>query len=118
MRYNEGIAPIRTWDEFKLTLPDNIPENDLKVFENRFKSINDAQERRSRAYEIVKQAQREGVSTDAYIDSFTNGNRISVLAPSAMTDLNMFYTPDNLKKYVRDFLSTAAPMTIGYETSK
>lgn len=77
-----------------------------------------SQEKRARAYSILQQARDSGMSTDEFIDFYTTdkGN-IAKYAPVQLRQMGAILTAENLKKYLRNFLSIATPIGI-VETNK
>lgn len=61
-----------------------------------------------------------GMSDDTrnFIDAYTIDGDISDGAPKQLKELSMFYSPDNLKKYLKGFLSVTAPVTIVAKTDE
>lgn len=115
MRYNEGIVPNKSWKE----VAEQIKQGD-KVVKNKkeYGYLIDSQEKRARAYSIYQQAKDCGMSTDEFIDFYTTdkGN-IAKYAPAQLRQMGAILTTENLKKYLRNFLSIATPIGIA-ETNK
>lgn len=59
-----------------------------------------------------------GITTDELVDRYTIEDEIIGDAPRQLQGLGKSYTPDNLKKYLKSFLSGAFPVTLGIETTK
>lgn len=110
MRYNESIVPNKSWRK----VAEQIRQGD-KVIENKkeYGYLIDSQEKRARAYSIYQQAKDSGMSTDEFIDFYTTdkGN-IAKYAPAQLRQMGAILTTENLKKYLRNFLSIAAPIGI------
>lgn len=115
MRYNEGIVPNKSWKE----VAEQIKQGD-KVVKNKkeYEYLIDSQEKRARAYSIYQQAKDCGMSTDEFIDFYTTdkGN-IAKYAPAQLRQMGAILKTENLKKYLRNFLSIATPIGI-VETNK
>lgn len=115
MRYNEGIVPNKSWRK----VAEQIKQGD-KVVQNKkeYGYLTESQEKRARAYSILQQARDSGMSTDEFIDFYTTdkGN-IAKYAPVQLRQMGAILTTENLKKYLRNFLSIAAPIGI-VETNK
>lgn len=115
MRYNEGIIPNKSWRE----VAEQIKQGD-KVVKNKkeYGYLIDSQEKRARAYSIYQQAKDSGMSTDEFVDFYTTdkGN-IAKYAPAQLRQMGAILTTENLKKYLRNFLSIATPIGIA-ETNK
>lgn len=104
MRYNESIVP-------------NIPYKNsvLNNIDDYFYLI-DPQEKRARAYSVLQQIKKEGMSIDDFIDSYTSNGKIVKKASRQLKQLSYVLTPENIKKYLRNFLSVSMPigMTVPY----
>lgn len=115
MRYNEGIVPNKSWRK----VAEQIKQGD-KVVQNKkeYGYLTESQEKRARAYSILQQARDSGMSTDEFIDFYTTdkGN-IAKYAPVQLRQMGAILTTENLKKYLRNFLSIATPIGI-VETNK
>lgn len=115
MRNNEGIVPNKSWRE----VAEQIKQGD-KVVKNKkeYGYLIDSQEKRARAYSIYQQAKDSGMSTDEFVDFYTTdkGN-IAKYAPAQLRQMGAILTTENLKKYLRNFLSIATPIGIA-ETNK
>lgn len=116
MRANDKVAPIRKWKEYFGTLDSNLTKDEIAKLRKKFGYIRMGQERRARAYSLVQEAKRRGISTDELVDMYTIEGDILGDAPKALRELNMVYTPENLKKYVNGFLSISTPITVGINT--
>lgn len=103
MRYNEGIVPNKPWRE----VAEQIKQGD-KVVKNKkeYGYLIDSQEKRARVYSIYQQAKDSGMSTDEFVDFYTTdkGN-IAKYAPAQLRQMGAILTTENLKKYLRNFLS-------------
>ena len=86
---------------------------------NILKYFRDDQERRSNAYAIFQEAQRRGMSVDELVDYYTmqSTGEIFDFAPEPLQYLNYAYTPDNIKKFIKNFLSVSAPTTLGIKVA-
>lgn len=109
MRYNESIVP-------------NIPYKNsvLNKIDDYFYLI-DPQEKRARAYSVLQLAKDRGMSTDEFVDTYTTTNdEISKKASRQLRQLGYVLTPENIKKYLRNFLSVGMPigLTIPYTNNK
>lgn len=71
-----------------------------------------SQEKRARAYSIYQQAKNNGMTTDAFVDKYTKNNMITPNAPINLQQLGEILTIDNIKKYLRNFLSVSTPIGI------
>lgn len=104
MRYNESIVP-------------NIPyKNSVLSDIDSYYYLTDPQEKRARAYSVLQQIKNEGMSIDDFIDSYTSNGKIIKKASHQLRQLGYIMTPDNIKKYLRNFLSVGMPigMTVPY----
>ena len=110
MRYNEGIVPNKSWRK----VAEQIKQGD-KVVQNKkeYGYLTESQEKRARAYSILQQARDSGMSIDEFIDFYTTdkGN-IAKYAPVQLRQMGAILTTENLKKYLRNFLSIATPIGI------
>lgn len=108
MRANEDIAENIPWEQKLWEYPENTPveriEKDLETYEY----LVDPQEKRSRAVQIYQYAKNAKMSTDDYIDKFIESNK----APVALKQMRYIMSPDNLKKYVRNFMGIATPIGV------
>ena len=52
------------------------------------------------------------MSTDAFVDAYTRNEKIVPYAPDELQDMGSILTLDNLKKYLRNFLSVSIPIGI------
>lgn len=75
-------------------------------------SLIQSQEKRARAYSVLQQIKNKGVSIDDFVDSYTNNGKIVPYAPHELRDMGNILTLDNLKKYLRNFLSVGMPIGI------
>lgn len=71
-----------------------------------------SQEKRARAYSIYQQAKNNGMTTDDFVDVYTENGKIASYAPYELKDMGSILTLDNLKKYLRNFLSVGMPIGI------
>lgn len=110
MRYNENLVYNKPWSIVK----EQIKQGD-KVIKNKkgYKYLTLSQEKRARAYSIYQQAKDSGMSTDEFVDFYTTdkGN-IAKYAPIQLRQMGAILTPNNLKKYLRNFLSVGMPIGI------
>ena len=56
------------------------------------------------------------MTTDEFIDMWTANGKIVKYAPEWLRNMGEILTPDNLKKYVKSFLSVSAPVGISSST--
>ena len=114
MRHNENIAPNISWEDIKL--PELTKSNPtLKELDEEFKRytyLTNPQEKRARAYSIYQQAKEAGMSTDKFVDKYTENGKIVDKAPMQLQQMGEILTLEDLKKYLRNFLSIAAPIGI------
>lgn len=113
MRYNESIAPNISLSKYMNSIPTSTPKSIISKKIRRYNYLKDPQEKRARAMTIYQQAKDNGLSTDAFIDSYTKDGKIVGYAPEYLRDMGKIFTVDNLKKYLRNFLSIAAPIGLG-----
>ena len=61
------------------------------------------------------EAQRRGITVDDLVDQYTmqSTGEIFDFAPAPLRYLNYAYTPENIKKFTKGFLSFATPLTLG-----
>ena len=112
MRYNENLVPNISWQEVKKQTDGIIKKIDDYYY------LIDPQEKRARAYSIYQQAKNNGMTTDDFVDFYTTDNgKIAKYAPGELQEIGSIFTTENLKKYLRNFLSIAAPIGI-VETNK
>lgn len=112
MRYNENLVPNISWQEVKKQTDGIIKKIDDYYY------LIDPQEKRARAYSIYQQAKNNGMTTDDFVDFYTTDNgKIAKYAPGELQEIGSILTTENLKKYLRNFLSIAAPIGI-VETNK
>ncbi len=116
MRHNESIVPNIPWDDILQDIPKSTPIKEVTELEERYRYLTDPQEKRARAMSIYQQAKDNNISTDDFVDRFTDNGRITKDAPMALQQLDGILTIDNIKKYLRDFLSITPP--IGVATYK
>lgn len=109
MRYNESIVP-------------NIPyKNSVLNKIDDYLYLIDPQEKRARAYSVLQLAKDHGMSTDEFVDAYTITNgEISKKASRQLRQLGYVLTPENIKKYLRNFISVGMPigLTIPYTNNK
>ena len=107
MEYNNNIVPIRSWRE----VLDAYPQywKDAKSGYNRYKYQSKIQERRARAYSIYQQARREGLTIDEFVDKYESSTSPQ---HQQLRNLLGLYTKDNLKKFLKDFLSIGVPTSV------
>lgn len=103
MRYNESIVP-------------NIPYKNSGLKIDDYYYLTDPQEKRARAYSVLQQIKNKGVSIDDFVDSYTNNGKIVKKAPDQLRQLGYVLSPENIKKYIKNFLSISMPvgMTVPY----
>lgn len=107
MRYNENLVPNIPWQEVKKQTDGIIKKIDDYYY------LIDPQEKRARAYSIYQQAKNNGMTTDDFVDFYTTDNgKIAKYAPGELQEIGSILTTENLKKYLRNFLSIAAPIGI------
>lgn len=112
MKYNEDIVPNISWEERLKQFPITTPIDKITEAEERYEYLTIPQEKRARAYSILQQAKRENLSTDAFVNKYTKNGKIVSYAPYELQDMGNILTLDNLKKYLRNFLSVATPIGI------
>ncbi len=116
MKYNEDIVPNIPWKEIKAKLPKNMSKNKIAQKKKYYKYLIDPQEKRARAMTIYQQAKDSNMTTDEFIDMWTANGKIVKYAPEWLRNMGEILTPDNLKKYVKNFLSVSAPVGIASST--
>ena len=52
------------------------------------------------------------MTTDDFVDVYTENGKIASYAPYELQDMGSILTLDNLKKYLRNFLSVGMPIGI------
>lgn len=110
MRYNEGIVHNISWRKVKKQIgqPGSIIKN-----KGDYKYLIQSQEKRARAYSIYQQVRDSGKSIDDFIDYYTtDNNKIATYAPEQLREIGEILTPNNIKKYLKDFLSIGTPISI------
>jgi hypothetical protein len=112
MKYNEGIAPNISWEEKLKRFPKTTSIDDITEAEEDYRYLIDPQEKRARAYSILQQAKEKNMSTDAFVDAYTENDEIVPYAPRELQAMGNILTLDNLKKYLRNFLSVGIPIGI------
>ena len=121
--YNTGIVPPRPMtDALKVRRDRGFKSGALWLNKPKTQSflnyVRDEQEARSNAYAILQDAERRGMSIDEYVDFCTSpGGEIYNSAPKPIRYLNYAYTPENMKKFLKGFLSISAPTTLLTNTS-
>ncbi len=116
MKYNEDIVPNIPWKEIKAKLPKNMSKDKIAQKKKYYKYLIDPQEKRARAMTIYQQAKDSNMTTDEFIDMWTANGKIVKYAPEWLRNMGEILTPDNLKKYVKSFLSVSAPVGISSST--
>ena len=76
------------------------------------------QELRSNAYAMLQEAQRRGISVDDLVDQYTMQSTGEIFghAPASLRYLNYAYTPEDIKKFIKKFLSVSVPISFGTKT--
>lgn len=115
MAYNESLTPNLSWESvLRRELRSNPSINDIKELEKWYKYLIDPQEKRARAMSIYQQAKDKGMTTDEFIDLYTDSNgNIYRFAPEQLRDMATIFTRENLKKYLNRFLGISIPIGIG-----
>lgn len=112
MKYNESIVPNVSWEEKLKSFPKTTPIDDITKAEEDYRYLTIPQEKRARAYSILQQAKAKNMSTDDFVDAYTRNGKIVPYAPHELRDMGSILTLDNLKKYLRNFLSVGMPIGI------
>lgn len=112
MKYNESIVPNISWEEKLKSFPKTTSIDYITKAEERYRYLTIPQEKRARAYSILQQAKKKNMSTDAFVDAYTEDGEIVPYAPYELQDMGSILTLDNLKKYLRNFLSVSMPIGI------
>lgn len=112
MKYNENIMPNISWEEKLKSFPKTTSIDDITKAEKNYRYLTIPQEKRARAYSILQQAKEKNMSTDAFVDAYTRNGEIVPYAPYELLDMGSILTLDNLKKYLRNFLSIGMPIGI------
>lgn len=110
MRHNENIVYNIPWRKVKKQIGQlgSIIRN-----KGDYKYLTQSQEKRARAYSIYQQVRDSGKSIDDFIDYYTtDNNKIATYAPEQLREIGEILTPNNIKKYLRNFLSIGAPVGI------
>lgn len=110
MRHNENIVHNISWRKVKKQIgqPGSIIKN-----KGDYKYLTQSQEKRARAYSIYQQVRDSGKSIDDFIDYYTtDNNKIATYAPEQLREIGEILTPNNIKKYLKDFLSIGTPISI------
>lgn len=119
MRYNEGIAPNIPWEEVitkAVHKNPNITVDEALELNREYSYLTDPQEKRARAMEIYQGAKDNNISTDTFIDyMLTPGKKIvkTTGAVPSLDDMLRVMYPEDLKKYVNNFLGISAPIGVG-----
>ena len=112
MKYNENIVPNISWEEKLKQFPKTTSIDKITEEEERYRYLIDPQEKRARAYSLLQQAKEKNMSTDDFVDAYTRNGKIAPYAPDELQDMANILTLDNLKKYLRNFLSVSMPIGI------
>lgn len=112
MKYNESIVPNISWEEKLKSFPKTTSIDDITEAEENYSYLTIPQEKRARAYSILQQAKEKNMSTDDFVDAYTKDGKIIPYAPYELRDMSSILTLDNLKKYLRNFLSVGMPIGI------
>lgn len=112
MRYNESIAPNILWEDILKNFPKSISIDKLTELEKQYRYLVKPTEKRARAMSIYQLAKDHNMTTDNFIDKFTRNGRITDDAPIDLQQLNDILTTDNIKKYLKNFLSISVPIGI------
>lgn len=112
MKYNESIVPNISWEEKLKSFPKTTSIDDITEAEENYSYLTIPQEKRARAYSILQQAKEKNMSTDDFVDAYTKDGEIIPYAPYELRDMSSILTLDNLKKYLRNFLSVGMPIGI------
>ena len=111
MRHNENIAPNKPLAKvIQNVLP--VSKEKMRKIVNRYYYLVNPQEKRARAVSLYQYAKDNNMSTDELVDLYTKNGEIAKYAPEYLRDMGKILTPENLKKYLKDFLSVAAPVGI------
>lgn len=111
MSYNERVAPNILLVDFMKGMS-KAPREEFVKKMHEYKYLTDPQEKRARAYSILQQAKKNNLSTDDFVDVYTENGKIASYAPYELRDMGSILTLDNLKKYLRNFLSISMPIGI------
>lgn len=111
MSYNERVAPNILLVDFMKGMS-KAPREEFVKKMHEYKYLTDPQEKRARAYSILQQAKKNNLSTDDFVDVYTENGKIASYAPYELRDMGSILTLDNLKKYLRNFLSVSTPIGI------
>lgn len=112
MKYNESIVPNISWEEKLKSFPKTTSIDDITKAEENYSYLTIPQEKRARAYSILQQAKEKNMSTDAFVEAYTRNGKIVPYAPYELQSMGSILTLDNLKKYLRNFLSVGMPIGI------
>lgn len=110
MRYNESLVSNKPWKEVTKQMKQG---NTTIKSKGEYKYLIESQEKRARAHAISQQAKDSNMSTDEFVDFYTtDSGNIAKYAPIQLRQMGDILTPENLKKYLRNFLSVGAPIGI------
>lgn len=112
MKYNESIVPNISWEEKLKSFSKTTSIDDITKAEEDYRYLTIPQEKRARAYSILQQAKAKNMSTDDFVDAYTRNGEIVPYAPHELRTMGSILTLDNLKKYLRNFLSVSMPIGI------
>lgn len=112
MKYNKSIVPNISWEEKLKSFPKTTSIDDITEAEENYSYLTIPQEKRARAYSILQQAKEKNMSTDDFVDAYTKDGKIIPYAPYELRNMSSILTLDNLKKYLRNFLSVGMPIGI------
>lgn len=117
MRYNENISPNKPWEDVlreEIQTNPSITVDYVTELDRYYNYLIDPQEKRARAMSIYQQAKDHNMTTDNFVDMWTDQNgRIYSFAPEQLRDMSMVFTKDNLKKYLNKVLGMSAPVGVG-----
>lgn len=111
MSYDERMVPNILLVDYMKGMSKAPREEFIKKMRE-YKYLTDPQEKRARAYSILQQAKKNNLSTDDFVDVYTENGKIAPYAPYELQDMGSILTLDNLKKYLRNFLSISMPIGI------
>lgn len=112
MRYNESIVPNIFWEDILKNIPKSMSIDKLTELEEQYRYLTRPTEKRARAMSIYQLAKDHNMTTNDFVDKFTNRGRITDDAPINLQQLNEILTTDNIKKYLKNFLSITTPIGI------
>lgn len=117
MAYNESISPNITWEDMlrkEIQANPYMTVDEAVELEKYYNYLIEPQEKRARAMSIYQQAKDKNLTTDEFIDMWTDSNgEIYDFAPEQLWSLSKVLTVDNLKKYLNKFLGITAPVGVG-----